>query len=262
MDVAPYLERIGYQGSREPSIETLRALHRSHLSSVPFENLDIPLGRRIELDLERIYDKIVGAGRGGFCHELNGLFGWLLGELGFQVTRLSARVFHDGEPGFEFGHQILQVTLDREWLADVGFGDSFLEPMPMNGGAPVEQPNGGFRLLGRSDEITMERRTSDGDWVERYVFTTEPRSYQDYADACHFQQTSPESHFTRGWLCSRATGTGRVTVSNGRLIVTEGEERREVELDGPEACGRMLEKHTGIRLAPAQLQRLWETRAE
>lgn len=260
MDVGRYLDRIGYRGSREPSMETLRLLHRSHLFSVPFENLDIPLGRRIELDLERIYYKIVREHRGGFCHELNGLFGWLLGELGIEVTRLSARVFQEGEPGLEFGHQILKVRLDQEWLADVGFGDSFLEPMALEDSGPVEKPNGAFRLSRRSDEITMERRTPDGEWVNRYVFTTQPRSYQDFAEACHYQQTSPESHFTQGWLCSRATPEGRVTVSNGRLTVTNGEDRSETEIDGPEACGRMLAKHTGVRLTSEELEKLWEAR--
>jgi N-hydroxyarylamine O-acetyltransferase len=126
MEVDEYLERISYSGSREPGVETLRQLHRAHMLSVPFENLDILLGYPIELSLPSLYDKIVRRRRGGFCYELNGLFGWLLEQLGFKIAMLSVRVFNGAKPGPEFDHLILLVELDEHMVADVGFGDSFL----------------------------------------------------------------------------------------------------------------------------------------
>lgn len=260
MEVDQYLARIGYRGGIEPSIETLQELHRSHLFSVPFENLNIPLGRAIELDLEKIHSKIVGEIRGGFCYELNGLFGWLLSDLGFDVTRLSARVIRDGTPGPEFDHLVLLVALEDRWLVDVGFGDSFLEPLKLDSSEPVMQGDRELRLSPGREGITFERRGDAGEWTQRYVFSLVPREFPEYAGMCRHHQTSPESHFTSGWLCSRATQTGRVTVSNGRLIVTGGDVRTETEIGGPIECGRLLEDHTGVKLDPAELEKIWEAR--
>jgi N-hydroxyarylamine O-acetyltransferase len=117
--VDSYLNRIGCSGAREPTLDTLRQLHLAHVSSVPFENLDIPR-RPIVLDEAALFAKIVGRRRGGFCYELNGLFAALLRELGFRVTLLSARVPNaEGRPVPEFDHLVLRVDLAEPWLADV-----------------------------------------------------------------------------------------------------------------------------------------------
>src|ERR1039458_10379901 len=141
LNLLAYLERIGYSGSTEPSAETLRALQRAHMFAVPFENLDIHLGRPIVCDEDRFLHKIINERRGGFCYELNGAFSALLRALGFQVTLLSARVAGaDGDTdGPDFDHLTLRVdlpgstnhglTAEVPWLADVGFGEGFLEPL-------------------------------------------------------------------------------------------------------------------------------------
>jgi len=130
MDVPAYLRRIQYSGSIKPTPETLRTIHRAHLETVPFENLDISLGRAIVLDQDRFVHKIVEENRGGFCYELNGAFAALLGEMGFRVTLLSARAaLKDGSPGPEFDHLALRVDLNDPWLVDVGLGECFLEPL-------------------------------------------------------------------------------------------------------------------------------------
>src|SRR4029079_16579168 len=107
IDVDAYLKRIDYHGSREPTLATLCGVHRAHVLAVPFENLDIPARRRIVLDVDPIFDKIVGRRRGGFCYELNGLYGTLLREMGFQVTFLSARFKRDFGWTPESGHLTL-----------------------------------------------------------------------------------------------------------------------------------------------------------
>ena len=136
MDIQAYLRRINYSGEQAPSAATLYELHRAHLLAVPFENLDIHLGRPIVLDQDALFDKIVTRRRGGFCYELNGLFALLLRELGFEVTLLAAGVARaDGGFGPEFDHLTLLVRAtslnpqSEVWLADVGFGDSFREPL-------------------------------------------------------------------------------------------------------------------------------------
>ena len=157
MDTEGYLERIGYTGPRDPTPELVRRLHRAHLLAVPFENLDIPLGRPIELSVPAFYDKIVRRRRGGFCYELNGLFGWLLRQLGFGVTLLSARVYHLGEPGPDFEHALLLVEAGERLIADVGFGDSFIEPLALEGTREAEQ-QGSFSRLGSGAQRILERR--------------------------------------------------------------------------------------------------------
>ncbi|MGE5735060.1 MAG: arylamine N-acetyltransferase family protein, partial [Acidobacteriota bacterium] len=145
MDVAAYLDRIGYSGPTEPTAETLCWLHRAHMLTVPFENLDIALHRAILLDRDKFIKKIVGERRGGFCYELNGAFAALLEELGFEVTLLSARVpRQDGSESPEFDHLTLRVDLEEPWLADVWFGDFILEPLRLSVDLEQKQDAGVF----------------------------------------------------------------------------------------------------------------------
>jgi N-hydroxyarylamine O-acetyltransferase len=148
MDVLPYLDRIGYNGPLAPTADTLRALHRQHMLTVPFENLDIGLGRKIVLDAERFVDKIVSHHRGGFCYELNGAFATLLTAVGFRVTLLSARVANEaGIASKDFDHLTLRIDLEGPWLADVGFGENFLEPLRLIGHIEQQDPVGTFRFI-------------------------------------------------------------------------------------------------------------------
>src|SRR5262249_19643128 len=130
MNVDAYLKRINYAGAREPAAETLRTLQLAHLRTVPFENLSIHAGEPIVLEEAALFGKIVERRRGGFCYEANGLFAALLRALGFQVAMLSAGVANaKGEFGPDFDHMTLMVTLAERWLVDVGFGESFMEPL-------------------------------------------------------------------------------------------------------------------------------------
>src|SRR5215216_6410072 len=111
MDIPAYLDRINYHGAIDPTAAALRELHRAHLLAVPFENLDIHLGRPIVLEQQALFAKIVTRRRGGFCYELNGLFALLLRDLGFDVTLLAAGVARaDGSFGPEFDHLTLLVA--------------------------------------------------------------------------------------------------------------------------------------------------------
>jgi N-hydroxyarylamine O-acetyltransferase len=249
MDIAAYLARIGFTEPTDPSAETLRRLHLAHLYTVPFENLDISLGREILCDEKRFFHKIVELRRGGFCYELNGAFAALLRELGFRVTLLSARVSReDGSASPDFDHLALRVDLDEAWLADVGFGDSFLEPLRLTPEIEQEQGSLRFRIAAVGDVMIVQRQLDDGNWKSQYRFTLVPRQLSDFAARCRFQQTSPESHFTQQRICTLATREGRITLSDLKLIRTTGKVREERRLRDEDEWGAALLQYFGVRL--------------
>ena len=248
VDVERYLRRIEYRGSLKLSAETLRELHRAHLLAVPFENLDILVGRPIILDEEKVIRKIVEERRGGVCYELNGGFCALLRALGFEVSMLSAGVARE-EGGFDppFDHMTLLVELEQRWLADVGFGDSFREPLLLDERSEQVQREGAYRLLEADDHLILQRSEGDS-WKPQYRFTLEPHHFAEFADMCHYHQTSPESPFTQRRTCSRATLDGRITITETRLITTIGKEKQELELGSEAEWFAALKQHFGIEL--------------
>ncbi|HLG17770.1 MAG TPA: arylamine N-acetyltransferase [Blastocatellia bacterium] len=261
MDAATYLERIGYNGPLDVSLGTLRALHRAHLMTVPFENLDIHLGRLIVLEHTALFDKIVRRRRGGFCYELNGMFAWLLGQLGFEVTMLQAGVAREGGGfGPDFDHMTLLVRLDREWLADVGFGESFLEPLQIGEHSESLQHRFVYLVTGDGHHLFLQRRQSrtlgsadsDNPWKPQYRFDLRPREFGDYNEMCVYHQTSPKSTFTQRRVCTRATAEGRVTLTGSHLIVTSGPEKDDRAVTSNAEYTQLLRKHFGIEL-PCEL---------
>ncbi len=251
MDVKRYLRRIRYRGSTQPTAATLRNLHRQHLLTVPFENLDIALGTPIRLDPELLFDKIVVRQRGGFCYELNGVFHDLLAVIGFPVEMLSARVGRaDGSFSPEFDHMLLKVTLEETWLADVGFGDSFMNPLLLRPETPESiEGDSRFSVVPSNDAWDLLRREGDGKPAALYRFTEVARALSEFAPMCHFHQTSPDSHFTQNRVCSKALPDGRVTVSGMRLITTRNGVRSEAVFNTAEELRECLRQQFGIELA-------------
>jgi N-hydroxyarylamine O-acetyltransferase len=244
IDTDRYLERISYRGPTAPTLEALRQLHLAHLTTVPFENLSVRRGEPIVLDPEGLFEKIVLRRRGGFCYELNGLFAVLLDALGFRVSRLAGRV---GPAGIPFDHMALRVELDEPWLADVGFGDSFLLPLRLEDRRPQEGGCGRRYRIDPADGGLLLVREEQQEWKRQYLFTLESWPLIAFADGCRHHQTSPSSSFTQKTVVSRATERGRITLSERRLIVTSDGNRSETELlDEPEVA-RVLAEHFGIR---------------
>jgi N-hydroxyarylamine O-acetyltransferase len=247
MDLAAWLGRIGYHGPTVPSAETLRAIHRAHLLHVPFENLDIHAGRRVVLDHGALYDKIVRRRRGGFCYELNGLFAAMLRGAGFDLDLLSARVATEaGDFGPELDHLAVLVRVGGErWLADVGFGDSFLEPLRLDEPGPQPEGESAYVVaLGGAGGLLARRRAAEERQLYRFDLT--PRRLAEFEGTCHYHQTSPLSPFTRQRLCTRATPRGRVTLAGSRLIVTEAGTRTERDLGSADEVRRVLAGLFGI----------------
>ena len=221
--------------------------------AVPFENLDIALGRKIVVDQDAFVRKVVEQRRGGFCYELNGAFAALLRILGFRVTLLSARVAREsGGEGPEFDHLALRVDLgldmEQPWLADVGFGELFLEPLHMEPDKEQVDPAGTFRLVQIGERLQLEKAEPGGHWKRQYSFSLEPRQLSDFAGMCHYHQTAPESSFTQSRICTRATPDGRITLSGMKLIVTRNGQREENTLASEKQAQDALRQYFGVRL--------------
>ncbi|CAM4683232.1 unnamed protein product [Lepidochelys kempii] len=239
MDVGAYLSRIGYQGPTEPTLETLRGLHRCHLFSVPFESLSVHCGEPITLAPPLLYDKIVRRRRGGFCYENNGLFLWLLRALGFDVVGLAGRVRNrfTGRLGPPRDHLLLLARLGgQRFLCDVGFGDGFLEPLRLEPGLEQPQEGSTFRLGLAGGVWVLERlRAPGGEGRVLYTFTLEERELGDFAAMACYHQQAPSSLFACKSFCSLPQpGGGRLTYMGWRLIATRGGERTETPLQPPE----------------------------
>lgn len=247
MDIPAYLERINYHGPCDVSPEALRGLHLAHLYAVPFENLDIHLGRPIRLDEEALFDKVVRRRRGGFCYELNGLFGALLRELGYRVTLLSAEVARQtGGYSPPFDHLTLRVDMDEPWLVDVGFGEGFRLPVRLDDGDDQVQGRSAFLVIRDGEYRVLMRRDAGGDWTPQYRFDLRPHMMGEYAERCLFHQTSPESHFTQERICTLAMPEGRVTLSGMRLIETTAETRQETILGSQEERAAVLRERFAV----------------
>jgi N-hydroxyarylamine O-acetyltransferase len=250
MDTEAYLQRIGYDGFHTPSIQSLRDLQLAHLLTVPFENLSIHIGEPIVLEDDALFEKVVERRRGGFCYELNGLFAALLRSLGFSVKMLSARVARpEGRFSANFSHMTLLVSLDDNWLVDVGFGESFREPLRIDDPDEQQQPGGSYRIVSEEGYLTLMERKYDDEWKAQYRFDLQPYWYADFAERCHHHQTSPESHFTQRRICSKATSDGRVTLSELRFITTSfNGGRHEIVLPNEAEFELILREHFGIIL--------------
>lgn len=252
MNAAEYLSRIGLNGE-DISVDerSLRMLQHAHLLSVPFENLDIHWHRPITLDRGRFFAKIVREKRGGFCYELNGLFDELLKTIGFETRLISARVGRgDGTFSREFDHAAIIVSIDGdEFLSDVGFGDFAAEPLRFVTKIEQNDANGIFRIDQKDGQYTVKKYLN-GVWNSEYRFTDSARDLSEFAEMCDFQQHSPESHFTKGKLCSIMTTTGRKTLTNENFVLTEKGTRNESPVGSEGEFDRLLEQEFGIS-APA-----------
>ncbi|HZC71263.1 MAG TPA: arylamine N-acetyltransferase [Jatrophihabitans sp.] len=245
--VSAYLARIG--ASRQaPSVAYLRDLHLRHLQTVPFENLDIHLDRRISLAVPDLYAKVVDGLRGGFCYELNGLFAALLCGLGYHVVSYACRVQSPDALGPLFDHLALSVAAPNSsdrWLADVGFGRHSAYPLRLGVVGDQHDPNGVFRLEERECgdiEVLL-------DGVVQYRIETRPRMLTDFDPTCWWQQTWPGSHFRAGPVCSRLTDSGgMITLADRVLISTEAGERIETTLASDADVLAAYREHFGMNL--------------
>jgi N-hydroxyarylamine O-acetyltransferase len=217
MELQAYLDRIGYAGPVRPDLATLRAVHRAHLQAIPYENLDVQLGRPVTIDPARAYDKIVSRRRGGWCYEMNGLLGWALGEIGFSVTRMAGAAMRQERGDFTIGnHLVLRIDLPDEpapWIADVGFGDGILDPFPLR---PAELQAEGHRFrLELMDAGWWRFHNHEFGGAKSFDFTLPPADPAVLAEKCAWLQSAPDSPFVMNVICQRWRG-GEVLQLLGR----------------------------------------------
>lgn len=262
-DIGAYLKRICYDGPLEPSLEMLRGLHRAHVFSVPFENLDMHLGLTMPMDVGHAYRKIVERRRGGYCYELGPLFHALLIGLGFDAALLSARVYARG-PGGDFDHVTSSVNIggDGNWLVDVAFGrQPPLMPVGFESGREFTAEDGLYRIR-RRDEPTPgeyivmgskdDGSKDGGGYDDMFGFQLIGRELGDFEDRAVWTQTSPDSVFTKAPLCTLPLGAGRITISGLNCIRSTGGQA-EVQKLTPRERDDMLKDVFGIDLGGAKL---------
>ena len=254
MNLSAYLNRISYAGPLTPDLSTLNALHRAHLETIPFENIDILLERLLTMDVEAAFAKLVTCQRGGWCYEMNGLFGWALGELGFDVNRVSAGVRRAKRGDAMLGnHLCLMVRLDRDYLVDVGFGGAQIAAIPFEQGTTVHAPI----------QMTLAP-LDDGYWrlyeggpgaAHSYDFRPNHCDEAALSDRFKTQQTDPNSVFRQNLSVSRRFGW-RLTRIRGLLFETlhPGRVERRV-FTGPDDMLNVL--RDVFELDEPDLARMW-----
>lgn len=251
-DLDAYFDRIRYAGSRAVTLETLHAIAFHHVQHIPFENLDVLLGRGIDLDPAAIEQKLIRAHRGGYCFEQNTHLMHVLTALGFDVTPISARVRVDRPRDFTppRTHVFLRVELDGEsWLVDVGVGGlSPTSALRLKYDEPQPTPHEARRLLREEGRVFHQAFFADR-WNDVAEFTLEPMPEIDRVIANWYTSTHPASRFKERLLVARATPTGRLTLLN-RTFTRREEGRVESHVvSSPSELLDVLAEAFGLRFA-------------
>jgi N-hydroxyarylamine O-acetyltransferase len=247
LNIDAYFKRINYDGSREPTLATLSAIQLAHMSTIPFENLDVLLGRGVRLDLDSLQKKLVEASRGGYCFEHSTLLAQVLEQLGFSVERRAARVvLFVGPTEAPRTHMFLVVDLpEGKFVVDPGFGGSGARfPVPLDGGA--DKLSHWIAREGRNIILRFKRDGSDVDgWISDFEETNHPI---DFEMGNHMTSTHPSSPFTQLIMMSIVTPTGRVSVMNRDVTFHDGDDVMPMQLADRRAFRNLLVEHYGFDL--------------
>lgn len=252
-DLNKYFERIGFDGDSKPDLATLRTIHRAHVLTIPYENLDVYLERPVDQDITRIYRKIIHEGRGGWCYETNGLLGWALREIGFDATRHMGGVFRDEQGDEAFGNHLLHtVLLGETFIVDVGIGNFIKEPVVLRAGSFIEEGKT-YRL----------EKLQDGSWRFHNAEGAIPASFDFfYEDANEDQlnarggnlQSDPQSMFRQNLICQQMTPTGFKSLV-GRMYTDTDKGLNGLLIESEEELHKVITVSLGI--TPPSLDGLW-----
>lgn len=253
LDLDAYFARIGYEGPRVPTLETLKAIHHAHALTIPFENLDVLAKRPINLDLASLQKKLVQNRRGGYCFEVNALFAAALRELGFDVTTLIGRVrwMSPEEVDTARSHMLMRVELpEGSYLADVGFGGlTMTGPIRFETGIEQQTPHEPRRLLEHEDGLELQAKIA-GEWTPIYRFTLEPHRRTDYEVASWYTSTHPSSIFVQFLIAGRPQEGKWISLFNRDFKIRGLDGKAETRiLDSADEIAEVLETYFGIRLS-------------
>jgi N-hydroxyarylamine O-acetyltransferase len=262
MNLDAYLDRIGYDGPRAPTLETLRAVTRLHAMTIPFENLAVLVNGPPELELPALEAKLVDAERGGYCYEQNGLLAAALGALGFRVQELSARVRY-GVPAevlMPRSHRLMSVeTPEGTAFADAGFGGLTLTaPVLRQWHEEQQTPHERVRLVPAEDDFLLQALVGDT-WTDVYRFDLAVHLLPDYVQQNWHTATRPGGLFSNNVIAAMPMPEGRYALFNRTLTwrPLAGEKvRSEVRSRGE--LREVLAELFSIEASAAELDRAWE----
>lgn len=242
-----YLDRIGHEGPLNTDLATLTAVHRAHITAIPYENLEIQLGRENSLDESAIFAKLVEQRRGGWCYEMNGLLTRALTAIGFETRRVSGAVGRDEQGSVvEGNHLVGLVELDRPWVVDVGLADGPLEPFPLE---PRSWKEGALEFrLEQLDSHWWRFHNHAHGLARTFDFNTTPRSLGHFEDMCRFLQTDPSSPFVAFAIASRRRENGFDALRDTTWFHVEDGQLHKQKLEDEAEYGKVLEKIIGTGL--------------
>lgn len=252
IDLDAYFRRIGYEGPRTPTLDTLKAIHYAHALSIPFENLDVLAKRPINLDLASLQKKLVADRRGGYCFEVNALFAAALKALGFDFTTLIGRVrwMSPEEVDTARSHMLIRVELpEGPYIADVGFGGlTMTGPIRFETGIEQQTPHEPRRLLPHDDGFELQAKIA-GDWTPIYRFTLEPHRRTDYEVASWYTSTHPSSIFVQFLIAGRPQEGKWISLLNRDFKIRGLDGKAEArKLESVDEIAEVLATHFDIHL--------------
>ena len=254
MNLDRYFARIGFRGKAAADLETLRALHRLHIEAIPFENLDVLLGRPIDMSEAAVERKLVDDLRGGYCFEQNTLFRAVLSAIGFQTEAFLGRIRRNvpDDVRTPLTHMVLRVTVDGQpFLADVGFG-SLGTPAPIRLDEESEQitPLEPRRIRREGRALFHQARLGDS-WVDLYEFTLDEPAPMDFELGNWFSCTHPKANFINNLVVTRVRGADRLLINNREFVIRRLDgtvEKRDI--DSPRELLDILTTHYDLRFPP------------
>jgi len=259
-DLDTYLARIGIGILPDTDAAGLASIQRAHRLAIPFENLDVRLGRGISLDHEHVFDKLVHKRRGGYCFEQNQLFLRAITALGFDARPLLARVWLMATEVPPLTHTLVLVQIGgHRWIADAGFGGSYAPPMPLIDGAEATAPDGaqfrlgthedhGWMLERKGDPATTDGRTLHDDWQPQYSFTLAPVASIDLELSNHWTSTRPNTRFTTLSVVSLVLPSGFASLTDRNYTRRNGDQLVQTEIESATAYRLRLNFVFGIAM--------------
>ena len=269
LDLSAYFDRIGYRGAAEPTLDVLQDLVTRHIRTIPFENLDPLLGVPIDdLSPEALTDKLVHRSRGGYCYEHNGLMGYVLAELGFQVRRFAARVvwtLPPDAPPTPQTHTLLSVAFPSSqgtYLVDVGFGGQTPpSPLRFEIGGVQQTTHEAYRLEDRGEGLVLQTQVR-GDWQALYEFAPQTRAQIDLKLGSWYVSTHPASHFVTGLMAALVSDDARWNLSGRTLTIHRTDGSEKIRLDDAAAVVDVLADRFGINVADVGERSVLEARID
>lgn len=247
MNLDAYLSRINFLKNPTIDRETLFALHRQHVLSIPFEDLDIHWNIPLNIDRDALMDKVINRKRGGFCYELNTSFYHLLTALGFPTQLVSCQIAQgNSQFGPPFDHMAILVELEETWLLDVGYGDLFIEPIKLYDEEIQKDWFKCFQVQRTGDQLLLAESRDGRRFTPRYKISPLGEPIEAFIPQLRWKESHPDSHFVQNLICTLPSRNGRVTLYNDFLIITKNGKRSKKRVLDSVARQRYLQQYFGL----------------